>query len=202
MEIVINAERFYQRLERLQEEWLNHKSSRWGSSDALCIPLGPVGDDLSYSKQSSVHIFLFGYEFADSLVVMTKNNFYFMASAKKCAMLETHLVGKHDTFRVHLLTRTKDERSNRAHFNTMMGAVRHAGGKCLGSLFKVELSGTFIPSWVDFVNDSQIEKFEISPPLGLFLAKKDDSELVCYCLRVRINFESQLKFVRAVALFL
>ena len=43
MEVTLNAEQFYQRLEHLQDHWYAHKSTVWGSSDALCIPLGTIG---------------------------------------------------------------------------------------------------------------------------------------------------------------
>jgi len=178
MEVSIKAERFYQRLERLQTEWTSHKSTVWGGSDALCIPLGAIGDEINYSKSSSFHLFLFGYEFADSLIVITRNNFYFMATAKKCAMLEKDLAGKHDTIKINLMTRTKDEGQNREFFNELGNVVRKGGGKRIGSLFKSEYEGTFIPSWMNFVDQSQLEKFDIAPSLGLFLANKDETELV------------------------
>lgn len=178
----MNAERFYQRLERLQTEWMSHKGTVWGGSDALCIPLGAVGEEINYSKSSSFHLFLFGYEFADSLIVITRNNFYFMATAKKCGMLEKDLAGKHDTIKLNLLVRTKDEGQNREHFNELGNVVRKGGGKRIGSLFKGEYQGNFIPIWMSFVDQSQLEKFEISSALGLFLAVKDEVELVSnYC---------------------
>lgn len=178
MEVTLNAERFYQRLERLQTEWITHKSTVWGGSDALCIPLGAIGDEINYSKSSSFHLFLFGYEFADSLIVITRNNFYFMATAKKCAMLEKDLAGKHETIKINLMTRTKDEGQNREFFNELSNVVRKGGGKRIGSLFKSEYEGNFIPSWMNFVDQSQLEKFDIAPSLGLFLSAKDDVELV------------------------
>ena len=178
MEINLNAERFYQRLERLQTEWMSHKRTLWGGSDALCIPLGAIGDEVNYSKSSAFHLFIFGYEFADSLIVITRNHFYFMATAKKCAMLEKDLAGKHDTIKITLLTRTKDEGQNREYFNELGNVVRKAGGKRLGSLFKSEYEGNFIPNWSEFIEQSQLEKFDIAPALGLFLATKEDYELV------------------------
>lgn len=177
-EVTLNAERFYARLERLQTEWMSHKSGAWGGSDALCIPLGAVGEDINYSKSSAFHLFLFGYELADSIIVITRNNFYFMASAKKCGMIEKDLAGKHDTIKLHMLLRTKDEGQNREHYNELANAIRKGGGKRLGSLFKAEYNGNFIPTWINFVDLSQLEKFDIAPALGQFLSVKDETELV------------------------
>ena len=178
MDITLNAERFFERLERLQTDWTSHKSTVWGGADALCIPLGAVGDEINYSKSSSFHLFLFGYEFADSLIVITRNNFYFMATAKKCGMLEKDLVGKHDTIKVHCLIRSKDEGQNREHFNELGNVVRKGGGKRIGSFLKAEYEGNFIPSWLRFVDQSQLEKCDIAPSMGLFLSVKDETELV------------------------
>lgn len=145
----------------------------------MCIPLGMVSDELSYSKSASFHIFMFGYEFADSLVLMTKNHFYFMATAKKCSMIETFLVGKNETFRIETLTRTKDESVNRDLFGTLLAAVRKNGGKKIGSLFKGDVQGNFIPSWSKYLQEQEdIERIEVASALGHFFAAKDDVEMV------------------------
>eukprot|EP01036_Dinobryon_divergens_P030082 gene30082-39277_t len=116
MEVSIDSEKFFSRIERLYEEWNSHKASAWGGAEALCIPLGAAGTDLNYSKSSAFHIYFFGYEFPDSLLVIVRNNIYFMATAKKCSYFERDL--------------------------------------------------------------NQLEKVEISNPLGLFFGVKDESELV------------------------
>lgn len=181
MSAEINVTRFFERLERLQTDWMTHKSSIWGGADAICIPFGsaPKEDenDLIYSKPSAIHLHLLGYEFPDSIIVITRSNFYFMATAKKCQYLET-LVGKHSTITVNLLNRTKDELQNRELFNTLMGAIRKGGGKTLGMISKGEFYGSFVPSWKNFVTESEIETFEISPALGLLLSVKDEQEMV------------------------
>eukprot|EP01032_Pedospumella_encystans_P025026 gene25026-28292_t len=92
-------------------------------------------------------------------------------------MLEKDLAGKHDTIKINLMTRTKDEGQNREFFNELGNVVRKGDGKRIGSLFKSEYEGTFIPSWMNFVDQSQLEKFDIAPSLGLFLAIKDEFEL-------------------------
>ena len=54
-----------------------------------------------------------------------------------------------------------------------------AGGNSkLGSIFKADYQGAFVPSWIEFVDQNQLEKVEISNPLGLFFGVKDESELV------------------------
>lgn len=179
MEVQINAEKFFQRLERLQTHWTSHKSTAWGGSDAICIPLGGAsGDEMSYSKSSSVHLYLLGYEFPDSIIIITRNSFHFMATAKKCGYLESALTGTGNAISVNLVKKEKDEGVNRENFHNLLGVVRKGGGKRLGSLFSAEYGGNFIQSWIAMVEQSQLEMFEIAPSLGLFFASKDEGELV------------------------
>jgi len=179
MELTINSEKFSQRLDRLQSDWTNQKLSSWGGADAICIPFGIANEDIAYSKSSAFHTYMFGLEeFSDSLILLTKNNFYFMSSQKKCAFLQKQVGEKQGDIVFHYLERSKDEGVVRENFNKLMGAVRKGGGKKLGSLFKDKFEGKFIDSWMEFVDQSQIEKVEISPALGQFFSVKDESEVV------------------------
>lgn len=181
MEVNINAEKFFQRLERLQAHWTTHKSVLWGGSDAICIPLGSsAGKEMNYSKASSMHLYLLGYEFPDSIMVITRESFHFMATAKKCKYLEDALLGTSSTISVKFLKKEKDEGVNKDNFLKLLNVIR-GEGKRLGSLFDAENEGTFIPSWMAMVMapESQIEtRFEITPSLGLFFSLKDEEELV------------------------
>lgn len=179
MELNVNAEKFFQRLERLQSEWLNQKQSLWGGADALCIPFGVANEEIAYSKSSSFHIYMFGFEeFSDSLILLTKNNFYFMSSLKKCSFLQKQVGDKHGDIALHFLERSKDDGVTRENFNKLLNAVRKGSGKKLGSLYKDKFEGKFLNSWLDIVEQSQLEKVEIAPALGHFFAVKDESEMV------------------------
>jgi nucleosome binding factor SPN SPT16 subunit len=179
VDVNINAEKFFQRLERLQTHWTTHKSTVWGGSDALCIPLGAAsGKDMSYSKSSSMHLYLLGYEFPDSIIIITRNSFHFMATAKKCSYLEAALLGTSSAVSINFLKKEKDEGVNRENFHNLLAVIRKGGGKRLGSLFNAEYDGNFIQTWMELVQQSQIEMFEIAAGLGLFFASKDEGELV------------------------
>jgi nucleosome binding factor SPN SPT16 subunit len=177
-DLAINKEKFIERLEKLQNDWLTQKSSAYSGADALCIPLGTASESI-YSKSSAFHLYFFGNEeLTDSVIIIVKNTFYFMSSTKKCNFVKEHLGETIKGFSFVYLERTKDEGMNREHFNKLMGAVRKGGGKKLGSLFKDKFNGTFMPQWMEFVDQSQIEKAEIAPALGVFFALKDETELV------------------------
>ena len=178
-EIVINSERFYQRLQRLVDYWSSNKGTLWGGSDVLCIPHGGRSDDTTnYSKSAAIQLYLLGYEIPDSIIVITKNGFSFMATDKKCKLLADSLEGKSTTFTFKSLVRSKDEGQNREHFNALIGLARKGGGSTIGSIFKAEYKGDFIANWMTAVDMSQLTKFEIASPLGIFLCTKDEEELV------------------------
>lgn len=183
-DLQINAERFFQRLDRLQQNIATHKTELWGSSDAVCIPLGTKSEDtLDYSKSQSLHIYLMGYEFPDSIILITRNAFYFMATAKKCKILQEAIsAAAPSSLGLHFLERKKEVTSgiNREHFNSLINAVRKNGGKKLGSLLKANFEGAFIKQWQEAVELSTIETFDVANALGLFFAVKDEVELVSY----------------------
>lgn len=176
-DIQIYAERFYSRLERLIAHWTAHKSTLYGGADALCIPFGASSEENTYSKSAAMHLFLMGYEFSDTIIVITKNSFYFMSSAKKVGYMETAVAGKSTTITAHFLTKVKDDGQNRESFHNMLGVIRKAGGKKLGSLYKATYEGPFIPAWHDVIEVGSLEKVEVASAYGLFLSVKDDVEL-------------------------
>ena len=177
-EIQINSEKFCQRLGRLIENWISNKATHWGNADALCIMLGTREDDMNYSKASALHLYLLGYEITDSIMIITKNSFLFMASDKKCNYLESSLANASTTISFSCLHKTKDAGMNRENFNALLGSVRRTGGNKFGSILQLDLKGPFIQSWLDCIDQSQLEKVDISNGISILLSIKDETELV------------------------
>eukprot|EP00597_Dinobryon_sp_UTEXLB2267_P003293 CAMPEP_0170058440 /NCGR_PEP_ID=MMETSP0019_2-20121128/1065_1 /TAXON_ID=98059 /ORGANISM="Dinobryon sp., Strain UTEXLB2267" /LENGTH=426 /DNA_ID=CAMNT_0010263387 /DNA_START=155 /DNA_END=1432 /DNA_ORIENTATION=- len=61
--------------------------------------------------------------------------------------------------------------------NSLVNIIRKGGNKKLGSIYKGDYQGTFIPTWMTCVEQNQLERVEISNCLGLFFAVKDAGEL-------------------------
>lgn len=177
-EVVIDAALFAARLKKWHANFVANKESAWNGCDSICIPMGASSEEeLNYSKSSALHLYLLGFEFSDSVMILTKTTFCFMATKKKCgyieAAIQTHPV---DGLKFEFLNKTKDEGANRENFNVMLGLCRKAGNK-VGSLIKGNFEGAFIPQWQDALNNSNIPVVEIAPSLGLFFAVKDDVEM-------------------------
>lgn len=175
-DIQISSEKFYQRLGRLIENWNSNKAKTWGNADALCIMLGTKEEDESYSKVSALHLYLLGYEITDSIMIITKSNVWFMASDKKCQYLDTLTKGT-SSISFSSLQKSKDLGMNRENFNILLGNVRKSGNK-IGSIMQMELKGPFIQSWLSCVDQSQLEKVDITAGISLVLSIKDDAEIV------------------------
>jgi nucleosome binding factor SPN SPT16 subunit len=193
MEVTIDEARFHDRLSRLRDHWQRDctaaeeaSSALWGgASAALCIPMGAASDgDALYSKSAALHLYLFGYEFPDSIILITKTSFLFMAAPKKCGYLQ-HLVAAapaQQHLKVSLFHKTKDEVSNRQSFQEMLNVVKAAiPGKqkpSLGGLPKAAAEGDFVPAWTSFLASSGVETVDVNPGLSSFFALKDDVEIV------------------------
>ena len=67
---------------------------------------------------------MFGYEFPESLIVIVKDNIYFMATSKKCSFIEKDLVGKSSEFKVHILKREKGDNVNAANFDILLKVIQ------------------------------------------------------------------------------
>jgi nucleosome binding factor SPN SPT16 subunit len=191
MEVQINSELFYSRLNKIITHWTSNKSSPalYDNSNVLVIPMGAVkGADVIYSKSSALHLYLLGYEFPESLMIITPNIFYFITTQKKAAYLEAI---KDDTkFPIETFYKTKDENANKEIFRNMLSIIKKNYGTTIGTLVKGEYEGKFIPLWNEYVTSESFNTVEISRGLGVILSTKDATELVCSSLSAPINLFS------------
>lgn len=181
MEVIINSEQFFLRLNKIITSWLNNKEDLWDNSTILCIPMGAVKDaDVVYSKSSAFHLYLLGYEFPESLIIITTTIFYFITTQKKAAYLEAI---KDDTkFPIKTYYKTKDENANKEMFKEILNTIKKTDGNTLGTIVKGEFEGRFIPSWNEVVAAEGFRPVDITRGLGLILSIKDTTELVLFLL--------------------
>jgi len=173
----LNAERFYQRLERLQQSWLSQRGSLWAAADCLVILFGNSDENI-YSKPAALHLYLFGYEdFTDSVIIITKGNFHFLSSAKKCSVLQQQLDGKGEGLTLTFTEKSKDETTNVDNFNRVFSSLKRNGVKAIGTLIKDKPETSFLTKFAEVMDESQLEKVDITAALGLFFAIKDETEL-------------------------
>jgi len=194
--IKIAADKFFSRMERLQTHLSENRGSVWGGTEAISVAMGPSDEDNPYSKAGAFHLYLFGYEFPDSIILVTKGFFYFMATKKKCDILQKELGASPaaQTLKLVFLEKTKDEGQNRENFHELLNAVRKNNGKKIGCMFKEKSNdrGEFVKKWLSLVGDSELDKVEINASLGQFLAVKDETEIEM-CKRAAILTNKVMK---------
>ena len=196
-DIKIRADTFFQRIERLQTHLQEHKSSTWGGADSITATLGTADNDSVYSKTASLHLYLFGYEFPDSIIVITKGHFYFFATAKKCSYLQKDLLPSQagQATQLHFLEKTKDEGQNREHFHDLLNAIRKASSasKKVAHLVKEKMKGEFVNAWLGMVTQAaDLEVVDAASAFGGFFAVKEEAE-VELCKRAAILTNKVMK---------
>ena len=55
----------------------------WGNADAVSFILGASDEEVVYTKSSSIQIWLFGYEFTQTIVLLCAKNIFVLTSPKK-----------------------------------------------------------------------------------------------------------------------
>ncbi|KAM0991868.1 hypothetical protein ACFX2I_010169 [Malus domestica] len=57
-----------------------HRYDSWGSSDVLAVTTPNSSEDLEYLKSSALNIWLAGYEFPETIMVVMKKQIHFSCS--------------------------------------------------------------------------------------------------------------------------
>lgn len=176
----INADLFYQRLNKLQDVWTNQKTTNWANADCLCILFGNSNDNI-YSKPAALHLYLLGYEdFTDSIIVITRGNFYFLSSPKKCQVLQQQIDGKGEGFTLHFFEKSKDEGANAETFNRLISNLKKSGAKNFGYLAKEKVENSYLSKFISCIDENDVEKVDITSALGQFFSVKEEVELVSH----------------------
>lgn len=120
---------FFQRLTRLQDSWTKKTTT------------GPVQT-----------VYLLGYEdFTDSILVITRGNFYFLSSSKKCQVLKQKLSGKAEGFALHFIEKRKEDSTNADNFSRLILNLKKSEVRNFGYLAKEKsensYSNRFCKAW-------------------------------------------------------
>ncbi|TPX56909.1 hypothetical protein PhCBS80983_g04205 [Powellomyces hirtus] len=179
MAVELDADAFRRRCGALLNEWKAARTTaEWGNSDALCIVVGASDDEAPYQKGSSLHTWLLGYEFPETMIVITGDKVIFHTSPKKAGMLEP--LGKKTGIPIEVFKRTKDESANAETLKQIIELISASyGGKRLGGFTKDRYQGKLVAEWQAAlkVSGKQFEDADISQGMSTLLAAKDDSEL-------------------------
>ncbi|KAB8356399.1 hypothetical protein FH972_023982 [Carpinus fangiana] len=179
--VQIDKNLFHDRLSAFLTRWKNDKRSGdvlFGGVSSIVIIMGKSDEAGSFHKTGAMQLWLLGYEFPATLMLLTTEKCIFVTTKKKAAYLETLKGGKVD---IEILVRggrdALDE--NTKQMERCAEIIKNAGKK-VGILQKVVAAGPFVDEWnkaYDGVK-SGLEEVDIAAALSAAaLASKDSREL-------------------------
>ncbi|KAK6911695.1 Peptidase M24 [Dillenia turbinata] len=180
----INIEAFNKRLKSLYSHWSKHKSSMWGSSDVVAIATPPASEDLRYLKSSALNIWLYGYEFPETIMVFMSKQIHFLCTQKKASVLDVLKKAAKEAIGAEVVMHVKAKGEDGA---TQMDAILHAAKSLLkseghdspiiGHIAKEPPEGKLLETWTAKLKNSSYELGDITNGLSDLFAIKDSMEL-------------------------
>ncbi|KDN52765.1 putative SPT16-general chromatin factor [Tilletiaria anomala UBC 951] len=184
-DITIDAEVFGRRAAALQSAWKNaHKKENYEAIrdvDVVLAAMGAQNEDLPYSKTTTLHIWLLGYEFPSTLIMLTKDKITFVTSGQKAKLLEP-LKDNKSGVKVDIMKRTKDDAANKETWKDLIGRIeKSTSGTKIGIFPKDKPISKFGEEWdavwAGAIKEHSFESVDVGPAFGSVWAVKDQEEL-------------------------
>ncbi|KAJ2160116.1 FACT complex subunit spt16 [Coemansia sp. RSA 552] len=168
----VNAAVFHRRAKRLMEAWTTA-----GLADSLLIPHGTVEHDI-YNKTIAIHLWLFGYEFLDTVLLFTKDKLFVMTQRKKAKLLQ-ELQGTADGVPLEISVISKEPTpENTAVYDAAIATLKKSG-EAIGMIANEKATSKIINEWNQAfeANAAEFTTKDIGPFVAEVLATKEKSEL-------------------------
>ncbi|KIZ00422.1 FACT complex subunit SPT16 [Monoraphidium neglectum] len=181
-DVAIDQGAFGKRLKLLYESWKGNRSSLWEDSGALGVVVGSTSEDLRYLKSISLHLWLFGYELPDTVLVFTEKEVHVLTSQKKANLLQPLKDACQSSAGASLVIHVKAKGDDGG---TAMGAMldaakEQAGGELkLGHLPKDQHQGALAGLWAQRIASAPgVECADVSGGFADLFGCKDETEVL------------------------
>lgn len=179
----IDVVNFARRLKEFYNHWNEHKSDLWSSSDSIAIATPPPSEDIRYLKSSALHVWLFGYEFPEAIMVFMNKKIHFLCSPKKAGVLETVTKSAKEAVDVDVVIHIKQKNDDTAALiDSLLQAVQSENESekpIVGHIQKEEPEGKLLEIWAEKLSGSSLQLVDVTNGFSELFAVKDASELNC-----------------------
>ncbi|KAJ3295188.1 FACT complex subunit spt16 [Borealophlyctis nickersoniae] len=192
--LVLDAKPFHKRADALMRAW-KASPQEFGSADVLLFIMGSADDDIINTKATLLHTWLLGYEFPDTLLMVTKDKWVFMTTSKKGldfawlghivdlphtylrlgTILEGLRKGANGEVTLEILKRTKDPAHNKDLFAQVLKNIKPDAR--VGIFAKDRFQGKIIDEWKEARKTATFVEVDVSSGVQIAMAVKDEEEL-------------------------
>ncbi|GFR48098.1 hypothetical protein Agub_g9783 [Astrephomene gubernaculifera] len=181
-DVSIDVQQFCRRLKRLYDCWTSQQDGVWSGANVLAVAVGAPSEDLRYLKSSSLHLWLFGYELPETVMLFTRARVLVLTSQKKASLLQPAVEacarGEAGSARVEMLVKPKAD-DGAGLCGQLLDAAREAEAHpVLGQLPKDKHTGKLIEVWNAAVANSGLQQVDVNGGVADLLACKDANEIL------------------------
>uniref|UniRef100_A0A7S0S408 FACT complex subunit n=1 Tax=Chlamydomonas leiostraca TaxID=1034604 RepID=A0A7S0S408_9CHLO len=179
--VSIDAATFGRRLKQLYDHWKANTGSLWGGCNAIAVAVGASSEDLRYLKSLALHLWLFGYELPDTILVFTPTELHVVASQKKAEVLQP-LAGTAEGLGVkmvmHVKPKAEDGSTQFKELITTIQTAEDVKDPQVGTLPKDKHSGKFVEVYNTVIAESGLATVDVASGFADLLAVKDPAEIM------------------------
>ena len=185
---------FSKRVKSLFATWQEQASPLWNDADAMAFATPPSSEDLRYLKSSAIQMWLFSYEFPETVLVFTRgkrksgsgsgsgvNTIHWLCSAKKAVMLEDlRSVCKEESgveMVLHPIAKGEDDSEDMKKILSVIKEEVGVQEPKIGVLAKEAVDGKVMEKWAEILSAMGSLKVDVSAAVGDLLTVKDDAEI-------------------------
>ncbi|KAJ2270979.1 FACT complex subunit spt16 [Coemansia sp. RSA 1807] len=169
----LDAPAFHRRAKRLMDAW----KAESDGPDSLLVIHGKTAPDV-YNKTIAIHLWLFGYEFSDTILLFTKDKIHITTQRKKAKILQP-LQDAENAVPLEITVISKDPAPENQQAYEKALATLKASGPAVGTIASEEPSSKIVAEWNTVYSGSQSEftSRDIGPLVSDTLAVKEESEI-------------------------
>ncbi|WIA33317.1 hypothetical protein OEZ86_006455 [Tetradesmus obliquus] len=178
MAVQINPDTFGKRAKLLYDGWKENRADIWDNANALAVVVGGTSDDLRYLKSISLHLWLFGYELPDTIMVFTDAALHILTSSKKAALLEPLKDVLQSSAGAELQITVRSKEQQQQQLGALLDSIRAVEGARVGTLPKEQHSGQLAELWAQQLADSGLTACDATAGFADLFSVKDEGEVL------------------------